>query len=47
MAQLIYKQHLENHAPELVNVDSEARIATEQYLANPTPDIFDIAQKQV
>lgn len=46
-AQQILERHLENGAPEPVNIDSKATSKTLEQLKLANPDLFDAAQKQI
>ncbi len=47
VAIIIYNKHLWIGAKDAVNVDSNARLAVEKGLKNPTPKLFSLAEKQV
>lgn len=46
-AQVVFARHLENGAPEPVNIDSKATSKTLEQLQLANPDLFDAAQKQI
>lgn len=46
-AQQIFARHLENGAPEPVNIDSRATTKTQEQLQLANVDLFDAAQKQI
>lgn len=46
-AQRIFSKHLENGAPDPVNIDSQATSKTQAQLKEANVDLFDAAQKQI